>query len=117
MSIPKRTFTDEEGKVLQKKRDRIFGVPVNDEHVDEMSVKRFTDPMEKNINWVLKMYREWRDNSNSDIPNIYCDLEDVSTLAQDNLLYALCRFVCKVGKKKDGAKFPPKTLRYIILMI
>ena len=65
------------------------------------------------------MYHERRHNRNSDatVQPIVCDLDDVSTITKENLLCALCRFVCEFFKKKTGNKFPPRTLRYIILII
>ena len=45
-----------------------------------------------------------------------CDLDDISTVTLDELVYLLCRFILE-AHKKEGVKFPPQTLCYIIVTI
>ena len=64
------------------------------------------------------MYVEWRNYRNSISPRelIYCDLEDVSSINENSLVFALCRFTTEV-KKFDGSEFPSKTLYDIVICL
>ena len=63
------------------------------------------------------MYPEWREYRHSlGLEHIVCDLDDISTISQDSVTFALCRFITEV-KKLDGLDFPGKTLYDIIVCV
>ena len=71
----------------------------------------------KKVNWVTNMCSEWRESRiNPDVDYIYIDLDDVCTLAVDNLALALCRFMTEI-RKLDGTEFLGKIMYEIILFI
>ena len=57
------------------------------------------------------MYCDWHNYSNSqeNLINITCDLDDISTISCESLIFALCRFITEM-RKLDGSEFPGKTL-------
>ena len=64
------------------------------------------------------MFQDWRNYRNS-LPNmskIDCDLNDLSTINEISLNYAMCHFLVEV-KKLDGSDFPAKTLYEICLYV
>ena len=67
---------------------------------------------------VRKMYIEWRNYRNSVSPGeqIFLDLENLSTITEENVSFAVSRFITEV-KKLDGSDFPGKTLYDIVLWL
>ena len=51
-----------------------------------------------------------------DYKKIECDLDDITTITQESLLFALCRFITEV-KKLDGSDFPARTLYDILICV
>ena len=72
----------------------------------------------KKVHWVKQMYNDWRlfRNTDSTLENIECDLDNIGSFSEEQLLRALCRFVTEV-KKVDGSEFPPRTLYDIIICV
>ena len=70
------------------------------------------------MKWVLKMYNDWRSyrNSQPELENISCNLDDLTTVTKDNLMFAVCRFLTEV-KKLDGSDFPGRTLYDILICV
>ena len=70
------------------------------------------------MRWVVKMYTDWRNfkNCQKDLHDISCNLEDVKTITEDSLVFALCRFLTEV-KKLDGSDFPGRTLYDILICV
>ena len=64
------------------------------------------------------MYTDWKEYRNSlgNVSDIHCDLNDVSTINEYSLKFALCRFLTEV-RKVDGSEFPPKTMYDIIMCV
>ena len=82
-----------------------------------MTCKNFSDETMKKIRWVTKMYHEWRIYRHSlGLEHISCDLDEVSTISEESLKFALTRFMTEV-KKVDGSDFPARTLYDIIICV
>ena len=98
---------------------RVFGPAVDDDYIDDMSKKQFAKSTHYNINWILKMYHQWREHHNSlpTLRNIDVDLEDISTInVVKDLQFALSMFICE-ARKVEGGKLPPFTICHIILAV
>ena len=83
-----------------------------------MSKKTFAPETTKKINWVIKMYSDWCQYRNA-IPSmefIYCDLDDLHTITQGNLCFAMMRFITEV-RKLDGSMFPGKTIYDLVVCV
>ena len=79
--------------------------------------KNFAPETLKQIKWVRKMYREWREYRNSHgYAFIHCDLEEKATITAESLKFALCHFIMEV-KKINGQDFPGKTLYHIVVCV
>ena len=72
------------------------------------------------IKWALKMCNDWRDLrvKSWDVPAQIrsADLNQLYYFTQDDLSFALSRFIREV-KKVDGSEYPPNMLKEIIIMI
>ena len=64
------------------------------------------------------MFKDWRNyrNANEHLSNVYCDLENESTISVESLNVAMCPFITEV-KKLDGTNFPGKTLYDIVICV
>ena len=83
-----------------------------------LSYKNFSEETNKKIRWVTKMYHDWRNyrHSRQDLQNIPYDLDDISTITEDSIVFAMTRFLTEV-KKLDGTDFPPNTLYDIVICV
>ena len=65
---------------------------------------------------MLKMYHDWRNyrNSQPHLHNILCNLDDISSITKDTLVFTVGRFLTEV-KKLDGSDFPGRTLYDILI--
>ena len=71
----------------------------------------------KQIHWVRKMFRDWRNHKHGlGLEYIHCDLEETATITAESLNFALCCFIVEV-KKINEDNFPSKTLFHIIICI
>ena len=96
---------------------RTFNAPLPDEDLVDLSHKNFSPETLKKVRWVTKMYREWRNYRHaSGFQYISCDLDQVSSITQESLVFALCRFLTEI-KKVDGSNFPGKTLYDIVVYV
>ena len=97
---------------------RSYYSPLPSHKMEELSHKKFSPETMKKINWVVKMYREWRIYRNSqDLEDkIDCDLDEMATVSEESLIFAVSRFITEV-KKLDGSDFPGKTLYDIVICI
>ena len=94
-----------------------FKVPLLDDELAELSHKNFSPDTMKQIHWVRKMYRNWRDHRHScGFDYIACDLEDKATITAESLKFALCRFIMEI-KKVNGDDFLGKTLYHIVVCV
>ena len=86
--------------------------------MQQMACKNFSEETVKKINWVRKMYSQWRLERNElqvhDI--ITCDLDDDETITEEALVHGMCRFITEI-KKVNGEQFPAKTLYEIALCV
>ena len=74
------------------------------------------------IQWGVCAYCDWRksklDNANNFDPIIYeADIERCDCLTKVNLCHALCSFIPKITKVKDGSADPGATLYQMIVSI
>ena len=64
----------------------------------------------RKVRWVKNMYDDVRFHRHSlGLQYIACDLDDVTTITDESLVFAVCRFITEV-KKLDGSDFPGKSL-------
>ena len=92
-------------------------MPLENEVMQHLTRKSFSDETRKKINWVLNMYRDWHVyRNNLGLAHISCDLDNMDTVFEESLKFALCRFIVEV-KKIDGSDFPAKTLYDIIICV
>ena len=72
-----------------------------------ISRKNFSSETMRKVNWVKNMYDDWRSYRHSlGLQYIDCDLDDVTTITEESLVYAVTRFITEV-KKVDGNRLPP----------
>ena len=97
---------------------REYHEPMDADSLRNLSYKNFSDETNKKIRWVTKMYHDWRNyrNSRNDLQNIPCDLDDISTITEESIVFAITRFLTEV-KKLDGSDFPPHTLYDIVICL
>ena len=101
------------GTAVKGKR-RHFNV-VSEEKIRRMMEMNYEIRSEAKIKWAVKAYREWRemrlDSGNEcETEILMTDLDDVGSLTQQNLEFALCRFIVEVKKSKENEDFPGRTL-------
>ena len=102
---------------LEQKAIHNFKEPLPEEELAHLSHKNFSEETLKQVQWVRKMYHEWRSYRNSQgLAFIHCDLEDKATITAESLKFALCRFIMEV-KKIDGHDFPGKMLYHLVVCI
>ena len=99
-------------------RKRTYDQPLEANVLMSLTRKTFADETMKKINWVVKMFSEWRmyRNGSGSIEFIECDLGDVDTVTRENLCYVMCRFITEV-RKIDGKPFPGKTIYDIVVCV
>ena len=72
------------------------------------------------MKWAVNLYSGWRANRISkycENVEIYrADLDKLNQFSQNDLCFAMCRFVREV-KKINGDDYPPNTVREIVIMI
>ena len=95
---------------------RSFHEPLKHEVLEELSHKKFAPETMKKINWVVKMFNEWRCNRNTSAGYefITCNLEKKQTITVESVVFALTRFITEI-KKIDGNDYPGKTLYEIVV--
>ena len=93
-----------------------FNMPLKEATLDELSHKKYSPETMKKVQWVTKMYRDWRNHRYSipELDKIECDLDNKDSITKENLVFAMCRFITEV-KKMDGSDFPGKTLYEILV--
>ena len=97
--------------------NRTYNTPLSQSDLKDLSHKNFSKETVKKVRWVTKMFHEWREYRHaSGLEFIYCNLDEISTITKESVIYALCRFVTEV-KKLDGTNFPGKTLYDIIVCL
>ena len=70
----------------------------------------------KNVNWVVKMFKEWRKSRNNrpGVKQVECDLDNKATITVQSIVFALTRFIMEI-KKLDGNEYPSKTMYEIVI--
>ena len=93
-----------------------YHVPLGDSTLECLSKKNFAPKTMKKVNWVCNMFQEWRGyrNAEPEFSDIHCDLDNLSSISEESLIFAMIRFITEV-KKMDGNDFPPKTLYEIVV--
>ena len=82
-----------------------------------MGKKKFSDETNKKVKWVCGMYRDWRIAHNATgIDYVKCDLDDLSSITVESLVFGIKRFITEV-RKLDGSDFPAKTLYQIVVYL
>ena len=94
-----------------------YNFPLDKTSLSEMGRKKFSEETVKKINWVQKMFAEWKEDRNcTGIDKIVCDLENVSTINVEDFVFAKTRFITEI-RKLDGTDFPAKTLYQIVICV
>ena len=99
-------------------RKRPYSEPLEESALVMLTRKTFAAETMKKINWVVKMFSEWRlyRNEFSITEQIECDLEDVDNISRETLSFAMTRFLTEV-RRVDGKHFPGRTLYDIVVCI
>ena len=96
---------------------REFKTPLGSEALLSYTRKKFSDETMKKVNWVVKMFTEWREFRHSHgLQHIDCDLHDLSTISEESVVFATTRFITEV-KKVNGEDFPARTLYDIVICL
>ena len=79
--------------------------------MQSLSRKKFSSETMKKVNWVHRMYYNWRAyiNNSPHLENIECDIEDINSLTRYDLKQAVCKFITEV-KRLDGEDYPARTM-------
>ena len=87
---------------------REYHVPLDESTLDGLTKKNFAPETMKKVNWVCNMFQEWRGYRNDEpgFSDIHCDLDNLASISQESLIFAMIRFITEV-KKMDGNDFPP----------
>ena len=106
------------GKFYFIRPARTFNFPLDNNTLQVLSRKNFSDETSKKVRWVQNMFADWRFHCNFNFSDevISCDLEYVSTISVDSFNYAMPRFITEV-RKLDGSDFPAKTLYQIVICV
>ena len=66
--------------------------------MDKLARKNFSNDTMKKVTWVCRMFSQWRLDRNLHLPQefIFCDLDDHETITEENLVFAMCRFIREV---------------------
>ena len=104
--------------MLNNFRKRPYREPLEDQVLMRLTRKTFAAETMKKVNWVVKMYNEWRmyRNGYGSIEYIECDLDEIESVTRENLCYAMTRFITEV-RKIDGQQFPGKTVYDLVVCI
>ncbi len=99
-------------------KDKRFKPAVDDECLDELSVRSFSVNTDCKVQWVCEMYHDWWF---SHVAQVDCDsrikwaqLEMCQTGLKANFCYSLCHFLSEI-RRKDGNEYPGKTLHEIMI--
>ena len=86
--------------------------------MENLTRKTFSDETMKKVNWVRRMYTDWRNyrNGSPSLESVECDIEDISNLNKESLNKAICKFITEV-KKVDGSDYPPCTMYDIVICL
>ena len=89
---------------------REYHQPLESDALQRLTKKTFSSETMKKVSWVKGMFQEWRyhRNMSPNFSDIVCDLDNISSITKENVIFAVCRFITEV-KKLDGSDFPPKT--------
>ena len=97
---------------------RRYHEPMCDVELHDLTRKKFAYQTNKKIKWVKNMYVDWRKYRNSISPGeiVNCDMDNVETIDESSLVFAIPRFITEV-RKLDGSEFPSKTLYDIVICL
>ena len=86
------------------------------EALEELSRKKFAQDTMKKVNWVVKMFKEWRMSRNNQpgVEQVECDLDNKATITVESIVFTLTRFITEI-KKLDGNDYPSKTMYEIVI--
>ena len=112
--------TDGGDEPTTKKQIRTFKQNTTNCEINVVSKKKFAPQSKRKMKWVLNMFSDWRlyrlkqQSPPAEINR--CDLDKIGEFSQDDLNFALSRFICEI-KRIDGSDYPPNTLREVIIMV
>ena len=91
---------------------------MKDDDLKDLGHKNFSPETMKKVRWMLNMFHDWRQfrESQPNLENIYCDMDDVHTISKKSVNVAICKFITEV-KKLDGSDFPGHTLYDIVISL
>ena len=100
------------------RKTRSFKEPLDDKVMETLTYKKFSDETMKKVNWVRRMYNDWRNyrNNSEHLKSIDSDIEDINSLSQEGLCKDVAKFVTEV-KKVDGSDYPARTMYDIVICI
>ena len=96
---------------------RKFKSAETDNSMKAVTNKKFMPQSQRKMQWATTMYNQWWlvRLCNHDVSDEIkkADLFKVGCFTQNDLCYALSRFIREI-KKLDGSDFPPNTLREVV---
>ena len=110
---------DQLDEAEEAKSGRTFKESTNDLVIDKFSRKMFAPESRRKMKWAVNMYSDWRIcrlKGNAPVEIVRADLNALNRFSQDDLSFALARFIREI-KCLDGTDYPPNTLREVIVMI
>ena len=90
-----------------------FKTPTTDDEMAVISQGYVPRNTQKNTEWAVRVFLEWRAARNKSDPSNHCPEDLLQKPDVQKLNYWLCRFVTEV-RKKDGQPYPPKTIQQIL---
>ena len=73
------------------------------------------DGTRKKVRWALNVLKEWQNETLNDESRLHM-YGEIETFPASTINYELKTFLCEV-RKKDGSRYPPKTLYDLIVML
>ena len=77
-----------------------YHVPLDVDTMTNLTRKKFSSETMKKVNWVTRMYGDWRVYRSNDpsLVDIPCDLDNVQSVNKMDFVRLVCRFLTEVKK-------------------
>ena len=110
----------EETIEIEAEMDR-FAAPLTDDEIANLVSQKTPKATQKSVKWAASLFEEWRiqrnkkviDGATSELSTIPHKIEKLN---HDEINYCIARFIMEV-RKCDTSEYPPKTLRYLVVML
>ena len=99
-----------------------FGTPLSDSEMEDLGKRDLPPTTRKSVLWAVKLFEQWRKHRNrrilrhGNLASAFLISKQLESMSIVELNFALARFIVEV-RKTNGAPFPPKTVRQLILLL